>query len=106
MAAAATVRCTSGATRCTCPNRWNVDARYSRFVPSARRCGAEVIAEFKNIFNIVQTQGALTSIQVTHPGRAADANPGLRQFVSNPGGFVPNDGFEQREFQIGFKFYF
>ena len=37
------------------PARYNTDLRYSRFVPIAGHYRAEVVAEFKNLFNVVQT---------------------------------------------------
>jgi hypothetical protein len=67
---------------------------------------AEVIAEFKNIFNIVQTQSVTTTIQVTTQGVPLTPIPDYVSSYSNPGGFPPSGGFEQREFQLGFKLYF
>lgn len=88
------------------PQRWNVDARYSRFIPIRGTMRAEVIAEFKNIFNIVQTQSVTTTIQVNTQGVPLSPIPDYVSSYSNPGGFPPSGGFEQREFQLGFKFYF
>ena len=88
------------------PHRWNIDARFSRFIPIRKSMRAEVIAELKNLFNIVQVQGVNTTIQVDTQGNPINPIPTYVSSYSNPGGFVPNGGFEQREFQIGFKFYF
>jgi hypothetical protein len=88
------------------PNRWNVDARYSRYIPIRKSVRAEIIAEFKNIFNIVETQGVLSSVQVDTLGNPLTPIPTYVSTHSKPGGFTPNGGFEQREFQIGFKLHF
>ncbi|MCX6549403.1 MAG: TonB-dependent receptor [Acidobacteria bacterium] len=88
------------------PNRWNVDARFSRYVPIHKTYRAEVIFEFKNLFNIVQTQSVTTTTQVDLLGNPLAPIPTYVSSYSNPGGFVPNGGFEQREFQVGFKLYF
>ena len=39
------------------PARYNVDLRYSRFFPIAGPMRAELVAEFKNLFNNRQTSG-------------------------------------------------
>ncbi len=88
------------------PHRWNVDARFSRFVPVRKAMRGEVIAEFKNIFNIVQAQSVTTTVQVDSQGRPLTTIPDYVSSYAKPGGFTPTGGFEQREFQIGFKFYF
>lgn len=82
------------------PARYNVDLRYSRFVPIAGSIRAEVLAEFKNVFNTVQTAGVNRVIQTNTAGEPLVAIP------TNGDGFVPTSGYEQRQFQLGFKVYF
>jgi hypothetical protein len=82
------------------PARYNVDLRYSRFVPIRGSIRGEVLAEFKNIFNIVQTSGVNRIIQTDALG-----NP-LAPIPTDGSGFPPTAGYEQREFQLGFKIYF
>jgi len=83
------------------PNRYNVDLRYSRFVPIHNAIKAEIIGEFKNIFNTLQTQS------VTSNGIVTDAfgNP-VSAIPTDASGFAPSAGFEQREFQLGFRLRF
>ncbi len=82
------------------PNRYNIDMRYSRFFPIYRTMRLEVIAEFKNVFNKQQLQGVNSSVQVDTAG-----NP-LVPIPTDAWGFTNYTGFEQREFQLGFKFHF
>jgi hypothetical protein len=82
------------------PGRYNVDMRYSRFVPIRGSIRGEVLAEFKNPFNIVQTSAVNRIIQTDAAGNPLAAIP------SNGSGFPPTAGYEQREFQLGFKVYF
>jgi hypothetical protein len=46
------------------PARYNVDMRYSRFVPFRGNLRAEVIGELKNVFNTVQWSGVTSTIAV------------------------------------------
>jgi len=82
------------------PARYNIDLRYSRFVPIRGSVRAEILAEFKNIPNIVQTS-AVNRIVTTD----ALGNP-LASIPTSGDGFSPSAGYEQREFQLGFKVYF
>ncbi len=82
------------------PNRYNVDARFSRYVPIRGAMRLEIVGEFKNIFNTVQVSGLNSTVQVDARG-----NP-LLPLPTDPSGFVYQSGFEQREFQLGFKFHF
>ena len=82
------------------PNRYNVDLRYSRFVPIRGSIRGEVIGEFKNIFNTVQTSGVTATIQTDALG-----NP-LSPIPSDAKGFPASGGYEQREFQLGFRLRF
>lgn len=79
------------------PHRYNVDMRYSRFVPIAGDIKAEIIGEFKNIFNTVQTSGVTSAIAVDTLGSPIASIP------TDVSGFLPNGGYEQREFQLGFR---
>jgi hypothetical protein len=82
------------------PNRYNIDMRYSRFFPIYKTMRMEVIAEFKNVMNKQQLQGVTSSVQVDTAGNPLAPVPG------NAWGFTNYSGFEQREFQLGFKFHF
>jgi hypothetical protein len=61
---------------------------------------AEVIAEIKNVFNTVQISGVNATI-ATNP-QGIPTNP-LPTSVDQ---LTPNGGYEQRQFQLGFKFIF
>lgn len=82
------------------PARYNVDMRYSRFasLPGGRRL--EVIGEFKNLFNTVQTQTVNATIVTNALGVPSAAVP------TSGSAFAPTGGFEQRQFQLGFRFKF
>jgi hypothetical protein len=82
------------------PHRFNVDARFSRYVPIHNAMRLEIIAEFKNLFNTVQLQNVNSSVQVDTLGNPLVPTP------TNAWGFPATGGFEQREFQLGFKFHF
>jgi len=86
------------------PNRWNVDMRYSRFVPIHGDVKAEVIGEFKNLFNTEQTQSVNSAVQTDAAGNPL--NPIPTTFGPATGGFPPTAGFEQFEFQLGFRLRF
>jgi hypothetical protein len=78
----------------------NVDLRYTRFIPFSGSMRAEVIAELKNVFNTEQLQSLTTTIAVDAAG-----NP-LTTIPTDPYQFPNPSGFEQRKFQLGFKFRF
>jgi hypothetical protein len=82
------------------PNRYNVDLRYSRIVPIRGNVRAEVIGEFKNLFNTVQT-ASVNSVVAT----SALGNP-LAPLPTDASGFPATGGYEQREFQLGFRLRF
>ncbi|MFB3853590.1 MAG: TonB-dependent receptor domain-containing protein [Vicinamibacterales bacterium] len=82
------------------PNRYNFDMRYSRFFPIRNAMRLEVIAEFKNVFNKEQLQSVNSSVQVNTLGEP------LAPIPTSAWGFSNFSGFEQREFQLGFKFHF
>jgi len=82
------------------PVRYNTDLRYSRFVPIAGRYRAEVVAEFKNVFNVVQTSAVNRVLATNADGVPATSLP------ASADGFTPTGGYEQRQFQLGFKLSF
>jgi hypothetical protein len=79
------------------PNRYNVDLRYSRFIPIAGAIRGEVIGEFKNVFNTLQTMAVSSTVTVDTLGNPASPLPG------DVSGFSPTAGYEQRQFQLGFR---
>jgi hypothetical protein len=83
------------------PARYNVDLRLSRQVPFGRT-KAEVIAEVKNLFNTVQWSG------VTGQSVAVNAATGLplNPLPTSGDQLTPTGGYEQRQFQLGFRFIF
>jgi hypothetical protein len=82
------------------PARYNVDMRYSRFVPIHGSMRGEIIGEFKNIFNTVQTQTVSAAVATDTLG-----NP-LAPIPTSGSDFPASAGFEQRQFQLGFRFSF
>jgi hypothetical protein len=81
------------------PGRFNVDLRYSRLLPLAGS-RAEAIGEFKNVFNTEQTSTVSSVVQVDAAG-----NP-LSPLPADASGFAPTAGYEQRQFQLGFRIRF
>jgi len=79
------------------PARYNVDLRYSRLFPIARTFKAEVIAELKNVFNTVQWNGVNSVVTVDALGNPAAPIP------SEGDMFPATGGYEQRQFQLGFR---
>ena len=94
------------------PARWNVDARLSRFIPMGGTRRLEVLAEFKNIFNIVQTSGIRNAVvvdtagNVTSPVTFGNVVTTMTALPEEGKDFLPLNGYEQRKFQLGFKFVF
>lgn len=82
------------------PARYNVDFRYSRRVRLSGAMAAELIAEVKNVFNTVQVAGVNASIVTDTLGAPLAALP------TSGGMLTPTSGYEQRQFQLGFKFTF
>jgi hypothetical protein len=90
------------------PARSNVDLRYSRFFALGGTRRFEVQAEFKNIFNIEQVSNITTTVTVNTAGQIVDSTGAV---VTTPPSTNGNDypatsGYEQRKFQLGFKFFF
>jgi hypothetical protein len=94
------------------PARWNVDARLSRFIPLGGTRRVEVLGEFKNIFNIVQTSSIRNGVNVDTAGNIlsplvfGNVASDLTSLPSDSSDFLPTGGYEQRKFQLGFKFSF
>lgn len=82
------------------PARYNVDARFSRFIPFGGNRRLEVAAEFKNLFNTVQWSAVNRIIPTNALGEPTVPLP------SESDQLQPTAGYEQRQFQLGFKFYF
>ena len=82
------------------PARYNTDVRYSRFVPIVGRYRGEVVAEFKNLFNVVQTSAVNRTVTTDVNGDPVAPIP------SAGDQFTPTAGYEQRQFQLGFKLSF
>ena len=72
---------------------FNVDARYSRFIPFGR-VRAELFGEAKNFFN-TRNVAAVNRVVATD----AAGNP----LAALPSPFPPTGGYQQRQFQIGAK---
>jgi hypothetical protein len=82
------------------PARKNVDARYSRRLRIQGNMAAEIIAEVKNLFNTVQTSGANSVVTTNALGIPTVTLP------TTGSQLPPTSGYEQRQFQLGFKFTF
>jgi hypothetical protein len=83
------------------PARYNVDLRLSRQVPIVRT-KAEVIAEVKNLFNAVQWAAVTGNSLAVVTGTGVPTVP-----VPTSGDqLTPTGGYEQRQFQLGFRFIF
>jgi hypothetical protein len=79
-------------------SRKNVDFRYSRKFHIQGAMAAEVIAEVKNLFNTEQVS------RQRDDRHQRSGVPTLPPTSSSQ--LVPNGGYEQRQFQLGFKFTF
>ena len=82
------------------PARKNVDFRYSRKFRIQGNMAAEVIAEVKNLFNTVQISGVTATVATNAAGVP------LAPLPTSGDQLVPTGGYEQRQFQLGFKFTF
>jgi hypothetical protein len=82
------------------PARYNVDFRYSRRIRISGAMAAEVIGEVKNVFNTVQISGVNATIATDLLGVPLAALP------TSGDQLAPTGGYEQRQFQLGFKFTF
>jgi len=84
----------------TLPSRKNVDLRYSRKVRIQGNRGFEVIAELKNLFNTEQVSSVNATVPTNAQGVPVNALP------TSASALTPTGGYEQRQFQLGFKFVF
>jgi hypothetical protein len=82
------------------PSRRNVDARYSRRFRIQGSMAAEIIAEVKNLFNTRQT----STVNPVVPTNALGIPTGTLPTSGDQ--LQPTGGYEQRQFQLGFKFTF
>jgi hypothetical protein len=82
------------------PARYNVDFRYSRRIRIRGNTAAEIIGEVKNIFNTVQTSGVNAFVLTDALGVPTGTLP------TSADQLTPTGGYEQRQFQLGFKFTF
>ena len=82
------------------PARYNVDFRYSRRLRIRGNTAAEIIGEVKNIFNTVQTSGVNANVTTNALGVPTGTLP------TSVDQLTPTGGYEQRQFQLGFKFTF
>jgi hypothetical protein len=82
------------------PTRKNVDLRFTRWIPITSSTRAEVIAELKNVFNTQQLSNVTTSTPVDAAGAP------LAPIPDDAYSFSGASGYEQRKFQIGFRFRF
>jgi hypothetical protein len=82
------------------PARWNVDMRYSRFFRVFRETRLEAMGEFKNVLNTVQWQAVNRIVATDEMGNPTSPIPARAR------DFRPTSGYEQRQFQFGFKLHF
>jgi hypothetical protein len=82
------------------PARKNVDARYSRRFRIQGNMAAEIIAEVKNLFNTEQPSAVNATITTNAQGVPVNPLP------TSGDQLTPTGGYEQRQFQLGFKFTF
>ena len=84
----------------TLPSRKNVDFRYSRKLRLHGNMAAEIIGEVKNVFNTVQVSSVNATVTTNAQGVATGVLP------TSGKDLTPTGGYEQRQFQLGFKFTF
>jgi hypothetical protein len=83
------------------PARYNIDLRISRFVKLGGPFRAEIVAEFKNVMNTLQT-ASLNRVLAT--SAAGELPNGI--VPKSADDLTPATGYEQRALQIGFKINF
>jgi hypothetical protein len=86
------------------PARYNVDLRFSRFIPFGGARRAEILGEWKNVLNTRQVSGVNQSFPVDVAGNPLAPLPTSGSAFRDAGRVT--GGYEQRAFQLGFKFYF
>jgi hypothetical protein len=88
---------------------FNVDARYSRFVPFGKRIRAEVFAEAKNVFNTGCSNPAdyaTCNINVSGVNRVVATDAAGNLVAPLPSPFAGTGGYQQRQVQLGVKMSF
>lgn len=81
------------------PNRYNMDLRYSRVFRVSGPVRAEVQAEFKNLFNNLQTSAVNRVVATDAAGVVLAPIPDTADAFPVAG----RGGYEARQFQLGFK---
>ena len=84
----------------TLPSRTNFDFRYSRKIRIGGTMAAEIIGEVKNLFNTEQVSGVNATVPTDLLGVPTGPLP------TSGKDLTPTGGYEQRQFQLGFKFTF
>jgi Carboxypeptidase regulatory-like domain len=84
------------------PARFNVDFRYSRFIPIRGAMRGELLFEFKNVFNNRQTSAVNGVVATDTAGSPLAPIPAS----ANDFPMAGRSGYEARQFQLGFKFNF
>jgi hypothetical protein len=84
----------------TLPSRQNIDFRYSRQFSVGGDRKLEVIGEVKNLLNKEQWSSVNATVTVNVDGTPTAALPTKGKDL------VPTGGYEQRQFQLGFRFIF
>jgi hypothetical protein len=78
-------------------NVYNVDVRYSRFVPIRDAMRGELFVEAKNLFNTNNTRSVNSVVPTDLLGDPLGPIPGQ---------FPVTNAYQQRQVQVGFKFFF
>ncbi len=88
---------------------FNVDLRYSRFIPLTARFRAELFVEAKNVFNVGCSDPstyATCTINVSAVNRVVTTNLLGEPAAPIPDPFVGTSGYQQRQVQVGVKLNF
>jgi hypothetical protein len=88
---------------------FNVDARYSRFVPIGARVKLELFGEAKNLFNTGCSDSAsyaTCNTNVSGVNRIVSVDPAGNLLSPLPDPFPGTSGYQQRQFQLGAKLIF
>lgn len=98
----------------TLPARYNIDMRYSRQFSVGGDRKVEVIGEVKNLLNREQWSSVNATIPVVSLAAATPSLPAgtfapstaVPTFPTKGRDLTPTGGYEQRQFQLGFRFIF
>jgi hypothetical protein len=85
---------------------FNVDARYSRFIPFNKRVRGELFVEAKNLFNTGcsdPAQYSTCTINVASVNRVVTTDSEGNLAAPLPSPFVGTGGYQQRQIQLGLK---